>query len=82
MRQNPADGGGYQEFHYTSNPLSTTEFIDCMFKGPGDERMRWIGEDPANYRTGATRRGADVYAGVFRVSKILDPGFSGGDKRY
>jgi len=75
MRQRPEDGGGYREFSYTSNPLLTEEFFDCMFKGPGDERRKWISAEPAHYHIGPTRRGADVHAGVFRVSGVLDPDF-------
>jgi hypothetical protein len=75
MHRRPENGDGYREFPYDSNLLSTAEFIDCMFKGQGYEKIWWIGNDPANYRMGPTRRGADAHAGVFRVSGILDPDF-------
>ena len=77
MSQTPSTGGDAKGFSYDSNPLSTPGFIDCMFNGRGDHRMRWISVDQENYRVGPTRHGVDKNAGVFKVSGVLDPGFSG-----
>ena len=80
MSQTPSTGGDAEGFCYNSIPLSTPGFIDCMFKGRGDRRMRWISDDPENYRLGPTRHGADKHADVFKVSGVLDPDFSGSQR--
>ena len=73
MRRDTGAGDERTSFSYTSNPLDTHDFIDCMFKGEGDDRMRWIGTTPDGYRRGQTRHGADRNAGIFKTATRLDP---------
>jgi hypothetical protein len=45
-----------KNFRYSDNIMHSREMADCLFRGGGGERMRWIYEDPFRYSRSMTRR--------------------------